>query len=229
MGFQVSEGVVLLLSSCLGRSTSHVVWAFPLQVQQLPFPGSMMEQTESDLNFCLGPFHFNLWLCRLRKLDWLVPGRVPVTGLVWKDFVVKGGKEKAAQILELRVTPYLPADVELGTRCAAAATSLFSSLGWISTRLLPLWERKRQTWQRLEVVQKLVNTKRKNGEANRSFFREPLLYIGTSFLLDFGFEKNWDRRSSVMILGFFDLLNISCGVRLLIKSTDIEWLLAVYI
>lgn len=65
MDFGVSEDVVLLLFPCLGRSTPHVVWAFPLQVQQLPFPGSMMEQIESDLNFCLGPFHFNLWLCRL--------------------------------------------------------------------------------------------------------------------------------------------------------------------
>lgn len=41
-----------------------------------------MEQIESDLNFCLGPFHFNLWLCRLLKLDWLVLGKVPITGLV---------------------------------------------------------------------------------------------------------------------------------------------------
>lgn len=94
MDFKVSEGMVVLLFSCLGRSTSHVVWAFPLQVQQLPFPGSMMEQIESDLNFCLGPFHFNLWLCHLLKLDWLVLGKVPTTGLVWKDFVLKGGKEK---------------------------------------------------------------------------------------------------------------------------------------
>lgn len=164
MDFRVSEGMVLLLFSCLGRSTSHVVWAFPLQVQQLPFPGGMMEQTGSDLNFCLGPFHFNLWLCCLLKLDWLVLGKVPITGLVWRDFVLEGGKGKKTKTLELRVTPYLPADVELGTLCATAATFLFSSLGWISTRLLPVWERKRQTWnwKRLEVVQKLVNTKRKN-------------------------------------------------------------------
>lgn len=86
--------MVFVLFPCLGRSTSHVVWAFPLQVQQLPFPGSMMERTGSDLNFCLGPFHFNLWLCCHLKLDWLVLGKVPVMEHVWKDFVLKEGKKQ---------------------------------------------------------------------------------------------------------------------------------------
>lgn len=53
-----------------------------------------MEWTGSDLNFCLGPFHFNLWLCCLLKLDWLVLGKVPVTGHVWTDFVLKEGKKQ---------------------------------------------------------------------------------------------------------------------------------------
>lgn len=59
-------------------------------------------------------------------------------GTCMKGLCIKGGKETKAKIPELRVTPYLPADVELGTLCATAATFLFSSLGWISTRLLPL-------------------------------------------------------------------------------------------
>lgn len=59
-------------------------------------------------------------------------------GLIQKDFVLKEEKKRKAKILELHVTPCLPADVELGTLCAAAATFLFSSLRQISTRLLPL-------------------------------------------------------------------------------------------
>lgn len=46
-------------------------------------------------------------------------------GTCMQGLCIKGGKETQAKIPELRVTPYLPADVELGTLCATAATFLF--------------------------------------------------------------------------------------------------------
>lgn len=155
----------------------------------------------SDLNFCTGPFHFILWLCHLLKLDWL-PGTWEGTNYRTCMKELKGREGKK---LRCSGAPtHRPTDVELGTLRATAATFLFSSLWWISSRLLPT-ERGRDRLETENGLKSFKNSwtlREKKQLGKLKLLQRTLICIGTSFLSDFSFEKNWDRRSSVTILGF---------------------------
>lgn len=80
-----------------------------------------------------------------------------------------------------------------------------------------------------EFVLYLLNTKRVKNIHKPKFLQWTLKNLGTSFLWRTQLQKTeTEALLSFCSFLFLDLLNIFCGVKWLIKSTDIEWLLTTY-
>lgn len=181
--------------------------------------------TESD-QMASKSFSVNSWFCFLLELAWYLEMYLS------KDCCVTGFCICRSEVLEPCVVLSLPAvgvvEPLLKGQALPSAPSSPIFMDLHQTVTSGGWRCDCWNWHRQGVVLYLWTLKGWETLANW-FLQWTLKNFGTSFLWGTQFQRTeTEALLSLYSFLFLDLLNIFCGVKWLIKSTDIEWLLTTY-